>query len=79
MGDYSFTQLTSSSHFLGTLPSLFATSSTTPLSAFNSQQYYHPTMPSQVEQANFYGTQADYDDDEEDEDEPQLVRGGTDK
>ncbi|KAF1863390.1 hypothetical protein Lal_00031277 [Lupinus albus] len=63
---------------------MFAASSTTPLSAFNSHQYYHHIMLSQVEQANFYGTQVgdgddknDEDDNEEDEEEPQLVRGDT--
>ncbi|KAF1883820.1 hypothetical protein Lal_00038312 [Lupinus albus] len=47
---------------------MFGMTSTTPLSAFNSQQYYQPTMPTQVD---------DEDDDEEDEEVPQLVRGGT--
>ncbi|KAF1899081.1 hypothetical protein Lal_00019202 [Lupinus albus] len=44
---------------------MFGTTSTTPLSAFNSEQYCQPTMPTQV------------DDEEEEEEVPQLVRGGT--
>ncbi|KAF1879569.1 hypothetical protein Lal_00033226 [Lupinus albus] len=67
--DYSIShQFGSSSHYEESLPSMFGTTSTTPLSAFNSQQYYQPTMPTQVD---------DEDDDEEDEEVPQLVRGGT--
>ncbi|KAF1885815.1 hypothetical protein Lal_00042684 [Lupinus albus] len=53
------------------LPSIFGTTSTTPLSAFNSQQYYQPTMLTQVDDEDVE------DDDEEDEEVPQLVRGGT--
>ncbi|KAF1863067.1 hypothetical protein Lal_00018914 [Lupinus albus] len=78
MGDYSIHhQLTSSSHFQGTLPSIFGTTSTTSLSKFNYQQYYHPTMPSQVQQSilDDENDKYDEDDDEEDEEEPQLLRG----
>ncbi|KAF1898920.1 hypothetical protein Lal_00019041 [Lupinus albus] len=77
LGDYSFTQIASSSHFRGTLPLMFGTSSTTPLSIFNSKEYYHHTMPSQVQQANFYDD--DEDDDDEDDEKPQMVRGGTEQ
>ncbi|KAF1862116.1 hypothetical protein Lal_00026635 [Lupinus albus] len=74
LSDYSIShQFGSSSHYEQTLSSMFGTTSTTPLSAFNSQQYYQPTMPTQVEQGNM----DDEDDDEEDEEVPQLVRGGT--
>ncbi|KAF1896904.1 hypothetical protein Lal_00034605 [Lupinus albus] len=67
--DYSIShQFGSSSHYEESLPTMFGTTSTTPLSAFNSQQYYQPTMPTQVD---------DEDDDEEDEEVPQLVRGET--
>ncbi|CAL0309425.1 unnamed protein product [Lupinus luteus] len=58
MGNYSFSHLPSSSQVL-----LFGTTSSTPLSAFNSPPYYQPIMPSQL------------DDDDEDEEEQQLVRG----
>ncbi|KAF1888651.1 hypothetical protein Lal_00036690, partial [Lupinus albus] len=69
LNDYSIShQFRSSSHYEESLPTMFGTTSTTPLSAFNSQQYYKPTMPTQVD---------DEDDDEEDEEVPQLVRGGT--
>ncbi|CAL0331280.1 unnamed protein product [Lupinus luteus] len=60
MGNYSFSHLPSSSQV-----SLFGTTSSTPLSAFNSPPYYQPTMPSQLDE-----------DDDEDEEEQQLVRGG---
>ncbi|KAF1863098.1 hypothetical protein Lal_00041085 [Lupinus albus] len=81
-GDYSIHhQFGSSSQYQGTLPpyNAFGTTSTTPLSAFQSQQYYQPTMPSQ---GNFFGDEDDEDDDDEDEEEedeevPQLVRGGS--
>ncbi|KAF1895939.1 hypothetical protein Lal_00033889 [Lupinus albus] len=53
----------------------FGTTSTTPLSAFHSQQYYQPTMPSQVQQGNFL----DDEDDEEGEEVSQLVRGGSEQ
>ncbi|CAL0317093.1 unnamed protein product [Lupinus luteus] len=59
MGNYSFSHLPSSSQV-----SLFGTTSSTPLSAFNSPSYYQLTMPSQL------------NDDDEDEEEQQLVRGG---
>ncbi|KAF1881444.1 hypothetical protein Lal_00023480 [Lupinus albus] len=49
---------------------MFGTTSTTSLSAFNYQEYYHPTMSSQVQQCNFF-------DDEDNEEEPQMVRGGS--
>ncbi|KAF1868088.1 hypothetical protein Lal_00034030 [Lupinus albus] len=68
-------QFASSSNFQGMLPFMFGTTSTTPLSAFHSQQYYQPTMPTQVQQSNIYDDEDDEDD--EDEEEPQLVRGGT--
>ncbi|KAF1876187.1 hypothetical protein Lal_00006818, partial [Lupinus albus] len=69
LSDYSIShQFGSSSHYEESLPTMFGTTSTTPLSAFNSQQYYQPTMPTQVD---------DEDDDEEEEEVPQLVRGGT--
>ncbi|KAF1859400.1 hypothetical protein Lal_00009984 [Lupinus albus] len=55
---------------------MFGTTSTTPLSAFNSQQYYQPTMPTQVEQGNIYD-ENDEDDNKDSEEVPQLVRGGT--
>ncbi|KAF1899638.1 hypothetical protein Lal_00019768 [Lupinus albus] len=82
MGDYSIHhQFESSSQYQGTLPpyNAFGTTSTTPLSAFQSQQYYQPTMPSH---GNFFGDEDDEDDDDEDEEEedeelPQLVRGGS--
>ncbi|KAF1897763.1 hypothetical protein Lal_00032523 [Lupinus albus] len=85
MSDYSIHhQFGSSSQYQGTLPSYnaFGTSSTTPLSAFNSQQYYQPTMSSQVQQGNFLDDEDDEDDDNEDEEEedeevPQMVRGGS--
>ncbi|CAL0317015.1 unnamed protein product [Lupinus luteus] len=64
MGNYSFSHLPSSSQ----MP-LFDTTSSTPLSAFNSPPYYQPTMPSQLEDD-------DDEDDDEDEEEQQLVRGG---
>ncbi|KAF1866270.1 hypothetical protein Lal_00024274 [Lupinus albus] len=74
MGDYSILhQFASSLQFQGTLPSIFGTTTTTPLSTYNSQQYYQPTMPAQ---GNFLDDEDDEDDDEEDEEEPQLVRGG---
>ncbi|KAF1866298.1 hypothetical protein Lal_00024302 [Lupinus albus] len=82
MGDYSIHhQFGSSSQYQGTLPpyNAFGTTSTTPLLAFHSKQYYQPTMPSQ---GNFLGDE-DYEDDddeyeeEEDEEMPQLVRGGS--
>ncbi|KAF1888365.1 hypothetical protein Lal_00036237 [Lupinus albus] len=81
MGDYSIHhQFASSTQYQGTLPSIFGTTSTTPLSAFNSQKYCHPTMHSQVQQGNFLDDEDDKDDegdDEKDEEEPQLVRGGS--
>ncbi|KAF1887789.1 hypothetical protein Lal_00023797 [Lupinus albus] len=81
MSDYSIPhQFASSSNFQGTLPSMFGTTSTTHLSTFHSQQYYQPTMHTQVEQGNIYDDgddEDDEDDDEEDEEEPQLVKGGT--
>ncbi|OIW13280.1 hypothetical protein TanjilG_25759 [Lupinus angustifolius] len=52
------------------MPLMFGTTSNTPLSAFNFQQYYQPTMPSQTDED-------DEDDDDKDEEEPQLVRGGS--
>ncbi|KAF1887564.1 hypothetical protein Lal_00040618 [Lupinus albus] len=65
LSDYSIShQFGSSSYYEESLPTMFGTTSTTPLLAFNSQQYYQPTMPTQV-------------DDEDDEEVPQLVRGGT--
>ncbi|KAF1897514.1 hypothetical protein Lal_00036955 [Lupinus albus] len=68
LSDYSIShQFGSSSHYEESLPTMFGTTSTTPLSAFNSQQYYQPTMLTQVD---------DEDDDEEEEEVPQLVRGG---
>ncbi|KAF1882120.1 hypothetical protein Lal_00038764 [Lupinus albus] len=68
LSDYSIShQFGSSSHYEESLPTMFGTTSTTPLSAFNSEQYYQPTMPTQV----------DDEDDEEEEEVPQLVRGGT--
>ncbi|KAF1896238.1 hypothetical protein Lal_00018517, partial [Lupinus albus] len=77
LSDYSIShQFGSSSHYQETLSSMFGTTSNTPLSAFNSQQYYQPTMPTQVEQGNIYD-EDDEDDDEEDEEVSQLVRGGT--
>ncbi|KAF1894835.1 hypothetical protein Lal_00028279 [Lupinus albus] len=77
MSDYFiYHQFGSSSHFQGTLPSMFGTTSTTTLSTFNSQQYNQPAMATQVPQGNIYD-EDDEDDDEEDEEEPQLVRGGT--
>ncbi|KAF1883225.1 hypothetical protein Lal_00030328 [Lupinus albus] len=61
LSDYSIShQFGSSSHYEESLPTMFGTTSTTPLSAFNSEQYYQPTMPTQ-----------------EEEEVPQLVRGGT--
>ncbi|KAF1865912.1 hypothetical protein Lal_00033373 [Lupinus albus] len=88
MCDYSIHhQFTSSSQFQGTLPSynVVGNTSTTPLSLFNSQQYYHPTMHSQGQQGNFLDDEDDEDDedddeeneDEEDEEVPQPVRGGS--
>ncbi|KAF1894958.1 hypothetical protein Lal_00022453 [Lupinus albus] len=72
LSDYSIShQFGSSSHYEESLPTMFGTTSTTPLSAFNSQQYYQPTMPTQVDDED------DEDDDEEEEEVPQLVRGGT--
>ncbi|KAF1884932.1 hypothetical protein Lal_00028821 [Lupinus albus] len=69
LSDYSIShQFGSSSHYEESLPTMVGTTSTTPLSAFNSQQYYQPTMSAQVDNE---------DDDEEDEEVPQLVRGGT--
>ncbi|KAF1899239.1 hypothetical protein Lal_00019363 [Lupinus albus] len=66
LSDYSIShQFRSSSHYEESLPTMFGTTSTKPLSAFNSEQYYQPTMPTQV------------DDEEEEEEMPQLVRGGT--
>ncbi|CAL0312232.1 unnamed protein product [Lupinus luteus] len=63
MSNYSFSHLPSSSQ----VP-LFGTTSSTPLSAFNSPPYYQPTMPSELDE--------DDEDDEEEEEEQQLVRGG---
>ncbi|KAF1899190.1 hypothetical protein Lal_00019312 [Lupinus albus] len=69
LSDYSIShQFGSSSHYEESLPTMFGMTSTTPLSAFNSEQYYQPTMPTQVD---------DEDDEEEEEEVPQLVRGGT--
>ncbi|KAF1894171.1 hypothetical protein Lal_00004093 [Lupinus albus] len=69
LSDYSIShQFGSSSHYVESLPTMFGTTSTTPLSVFNSEQYYQPTMPTQVD---------DEDDEEEEEEVPQLVRGGT--
>ncbi|KAF1899614.1 hypothetical protein Lal_00019742 [Lupinus albus] len=69
LSDYSIShQFGSSSHYEESLPTMFGTTSTTPLSAFNSEQYYQPTMPTQV---------GDEDDEEEEEEVHQLVRGGT--
>ncbi|KAF1875621.1 hypothetical protein Lal_00006251 [Lupinus albus] len=46
LSDYSIShQFGSSSHYEESLPTMFGTTSTTPLSAFNSEQYYQPTMP----------------------------------
>ncbi|KAF1898680.1 hypothetical protein Lal_00039885 [Lupinus albus] len=70
LSDYSIShQFRSSSHYQETLPSMFGTTSTTPSSAFNSQQYYQPTMPTQVEQGNIYDEDEE-DDEDEDEEEP---------
>ncbi|KAF1864486.1 hypothetical protein Lal_00021909 [Lupinus albus] len=78
MSDYSIHhQFASSSQFQGTLPSIFGTTTTTLLSAYNSQQYYQPTMPAQGNIFDDEDDEDDEDDDEEDEEEPQLVRGGT--
>ncbi|KAF1897706.1 hypothetical protein Lal_00032463 [Lupinus albus] len=72
LSDYSIShQFGSSSHYEESLPTIFGMTSTTPLSAFNSQQYSQPTMPTQVDDED------DEDDDEEDEEVPQLVRGRT--
>ncbi|KAF1876444.1 hypothetical protein Lal_00029792 [Lupinus albus] len=72
LSDYSIShQFGSSSHYEESLPTMFGTTSTTPLSAFNSEQYYQPTMPTQVDDED------DEDDEEEEEEVPQLVRGGT--
>ncbi|KAF1866304.1 hypothetical protein Lal_00024309 [Lupinus albus] len=63
---------------------MFAASSSTPLSAYDSQQYYHPTMLS----TNIFRTQYTndevvvedvVDDDEEDEEQPQLTTRGRGK
>ncbi|KAF1892699.1 hypothetical protein Lal_00031972 [Lupinus albus] len=68
MCDYSIHhEFASSSHFQGTLPSMFGTTSTTPLSVFNSKEYYHPTMLSQVQRGNFFDDEDDEDDNKEDE------------
>ncbi|KAF1881901.1 hypothetical protein Lal_00038543 [Lupinus albus] len=59
LSDYSIShQFGSSSHYEESLPTMFGTTSTTPLLAFNSEQYYQPTMPTQVD---------DEDDEEEEE------------
>ncbi|KAF1874095.1 hypothetical protein Lal_00041539 [Lupinus albus] len=72
LSDYSIShQFGSSSHYEESLPTMFGTTSTTPLSAFNSEQYYQPTMPTQVDDED------DEHDEEEEEEVPQLVRGGT--
>ncbi|XP_019442459.1 PREDICTED: uncharacterized protein LOC109347207 [Lupinus angustifolius] len=64
------------------IPTMFATSSTTPFSAYDPQQYYRPTMPP----TNIFGMQhtddevvvedVDEDEDDSNEEEPQLVTRG---
>ncbi|KAF1874533.1 hypothetical protein Lal_00029960 [Lupinus albus] len=79
--NYSSTHLSSSSQF-SLRPSMFATSSSTPLSAYDSQQYYRPTMPP----TNIFRIQhtvdevvieddndEDEEEEEEEEEQPQLA------
>ncbi|KAF1899256.1 hypothetical protein Lal_00019381 [Lupinus albus] len=77
--NYSSTHLSSSSQF-SLRPSIFAASSSTPLSAYDSQQYYRPTMlPTNIFRIQHTNDEVVIeDDDEEDEDEqeeeqPQLT------
>ncbi|CAL0299390.1 unnamed protein product [Lupinus luteus] len=65
-----------SSQFQESLPSMFATSSHTPTSAYRSQDYYRPVMPSQAGPSNIYGNEGNDDDGGEgnEEEEQQLRR-----
>ncbi|KAF1891110.1 hypothetical protein Lal_00001249 [Lupinus albus] len=75
-----------SSTHLSSRPSMFATSSSTPLSAYDSQQYCRPTMPPTnifhiqhtddevvVEDDDDEDESEDEDEEEEEEEQPQLV------
>ncbi|KAF1896885.1 hypothetical protein Lal_00034586 [Lupinus albus] len=81
--NYSSTHLSSSSQ-ISLRPSMFATSSSTPLSAYDSQQYYRPIMPPtnifHIQHTDDEVVVEDDDDEDESEDEdeeedeqPQLV------
>ncbi|KAF1886094.1 hypothetical protein Lal_00021376 [Lupinus albus] len=69
------------SQYQGSLPSMFATTSNTPISADGTQDFYHPTMPSQVQQGNIYGNEDNEDDEDDDgddeEEEHQLQTRGS--
>ncbi|KAF1869348.1 hypothetical protein Lal_00018442 [Lupinus albus] len=62
---------------------MFATTSNTSMSAYGSQDFYRPVMPSQVEQSNIFGNEDnegdddDGDDGDEEEEEQQLQTRGS--
>ncbi|KAF1885190.1 hypothetical protein Lal_00029079 [Lupinus albus] len=69
-----------SSQYQGSLPSMFATNPNTPMSAYGTQDFYRPTMSSQIQQCNIYGNENNEDDDDdgdEEEEEQQLQTRGS--
>ncbi|KAF1896430.1 hypothetical protein Lal_00034128 [Lupinus albus] len=57
------------------LPSMFATTSNTPMSACGSQDFYRTVMPSQVEQGNIFGNEINEGDDDEEKKQQLQTRG----
>ncbi|KAF1887493.1 hypothetical protein Lal_00040547 [Lupinus albus] len=64
-----------SSQYQGSLPSMFATNPNTSMSAYGTQDFYRPTMPSQIQQCNIYGNENNEDDDDEEEEHQLQTRG----
>ncbi|KAF1893511.1 hypothetical protein Lal_00001995 [Lupinus albus] len=60
-----------SSQFQGSLPSMFATTSNTPMSAYGTQYFYCPTMPSQ---GNIFGNEDNEGGDGDEEEEEQELQ-----
>ncbi|KAF1858955.1 hypothetical protein Lal_00000776 [Lupinus albus] len=68
--------------YQGSLPSIFVTNPNTPMSAYGTQDFYRPTMSSQIQQCNIYGNENNEDDDDDDdgdeeEEEQQLQTRGS--
>ncbi|KAF1868430.1 hypothetical protein Lal_00008237 [Lupinus albus] len=71
--------MSQSSQYQGSLPSMFATNPNTPMSAYGTQDFYRPTMPSQIQQGNIFSNEDNKDDDDgdEEEDEEQVQTRGS--